>query len=173
VKYRQLSASEKNAGSVGKAVVIGMLDRTARQIRASVVPDTSRLSLQTQVLQNIHHGTNVYTDEAHAYKRLKQNDYVHEVVNHVETYVRGRVHTNGLENFWCLLKRGLNGTYVAVEPFHLERYVDEQAFRFNHRKDAEGQKLSDGDRFNAALARIGGKRLTYSELTGKDSEAPF
>jgi hypothetical protein len=79
----------------------------------------------------------------------------------------------GLENFWSLLKRGLRGTYVAVEPFHLDRYVDEQAFRFNHRKDSEGKKLTDGERFDAALARIGGKRLTYSELTGKDAEAPF
>ncbi len=171
-KYRMLSASEKNAGSIGKAVVMGMLDRSARKVRASVVPDTSRLTLQTAVLQNVTHGTKVYTDEAQAYKRLNQN-YVHEVVNHVETYVRGRVHTNGLENFWSLLKRGLNGTYVCVEPFHLERYVDEQAFRFNNRKDAEGKKLTDGDRFQMALSQIGGKRLTYSELTGRAWQEPF
>ena len=62
-------------------------------------------------------------------------EYVHEVINHAEKYVDGRVHTNGLENFWCLLKRGLGGTYVSVEPFHLYRYLDEQMFRYNHRKD--------------------------------------
>src|ERR1700680_3966897 len=158
LRYRALSASNKNAGSVGKTVVMGMLDRTARTIRAQVVPDTSRHSLQTAVLQNITHGTNVYTDEAHAYKRLNQN-YVHEVVNHVETYVRGRVHTNGLENFWSLLKRGLNGTYVAVEPFHMERYLDEQVFRYNNRGTKQEPK-SDADRFDLVLRNLVGKRIT-------------
>jgi hypothetical protein len=78
------------------------------------------------------------------------------------------VHTNGIENFWSLLKRGLNGTYVAVEPFHLFRYLDEQAFRYNHRKDSMGNKLNDGERFSIALSQIVGKRLTYAELTGKN-----
>ena len=82
---------------------------------------------------------------------------------HAEQYVKGRVHTNGLENFWSLLKRGLRGTYVAVEPFHLFRYVDEQVFRFNNRKD-----LNDSQRFTLAMSKIAGKRLTYAELTGKD-----
>jgi hypothetical protein len=89
-----------------------------------------------------------------------------DVVNHSEEYVRGRVHTNGLENFWSLLKRGLRGTYVAVEPFHLERYVDEQVFRFNNRKNK-----NDADRFALAMSQVSGKRLTYAELTGKD-ESP-
>jgi len=92
---------------------MGMLDRSARQIRASVVPDVSRLTLQNAVLQNVEHGTNVYTDQAPAYQRLNQT-YLHEVVNHAETYVRGRVHTNGLENFWSLFKRNLAGTYVSL-----------------------------------------------------------
>ena len=83
-------------------------------------------------------------------------------MNHVEAYVKGNVHTNGLENFWSLLKRGLNGTYVSVEPFHLFRYVDEQAFRYNNRKD-----MDDADRFSLAVSQITGKRLTYAELTGK------
>ena len=95
---------------------------------------------------------------------------MHEVVNKTESYVRGRVHVNGLENFWSLLKRGLNGTYVAVEPFHLFRYVDEQVFRFNNRKDAAKNVLTDAERFDIALSQIAGKRLTYAELTGKVGE---
>jgi hypothetical protein len=167
-RYRTLSASETNSGPIGKTVVMGMLDRKAGKIRTAVVPDTSRISLQTQVLQNIHHGTKVYTDEAHAYKRLKQNDYVHEVVNHIETYVRGRVHTNGLENFWSLLKRGLNGTYVAVEPFHMDAYLDEQVFRYNNRGTKEEPK-DDAARFDLVLRNLVGKRITYKELTGKEA----
>jgi len=84
----------------------------------------------------------------------------------MEAYVQGRVHTNGIENFWSLLKRGLNGTYISVEPFHLERYVDEQVFRYNNRKHGE-EKLDDGDRFRVLLSQIAGKRLTFSEVTGK------
>jgi hypothetical protein len=94
-------------------------------------------------------------------------------VNHVEGYVDGQVHTNGIENFWALLKRTLKGTYVAVEPFHLERYVDEQIFRFNNRATKENP-LTDSDRFVAALAQVAGKRLSFAELTGKTgSEATF
>jgi hypothetical protein len=147
-------------------------DRNARQIRASVVSDVSRLTLQTAVLKNVTHGSSVYTDQAPAYQRLNTK-YVHEIVNHAETYVRGRVHTNGLENFWSLLKRGLSGTYVAVEPFHLSRYVDEQAFRFNTRKDAHGNKLNDGERFKLALAGILGKRLTFKEVTWQGGRNAF
>jgi hypothetical protein len=97
--------------------------------------------------------------------------YAHEVVNHMEKYVDGRVHTNGLENFWSLFKRTLNGTYVAVEPFHLFRYADEQAFRYNNRGHKD-KKVSDRDRFMLALSQIAGKRLTYAELTGKVGETP-
>lgn len=93
------------------------------------------------------------------------------MVNHLEKYVDGTVHTNGIENFWSLLKRGLGGTYVSVEPFHLFRYVDEQAFRFNTRKDPFGRKISDGERFIEALSRVAGHRLTYTQLTGKDQSA--
>jgi hypothetical protein len=94
-------------------------------------------------------------------------------VNHLERYVDGGIHTNGLENFWSLLKRGLNGTYVSVEPFHLFRYVDEQAFRYNHRKDMDGNKIGDFDRFQLALSQIAGNRLTFAEVTGKVEETPF
>ena len=91
----------------------------------------------------------------------------------MEGYVSENVHTNGIENFWSLLKRGLGGTYIAVEPFHLFRYVDEQAFRYNHRKDADGNKLNDGQRFELALSQIAGKRLTFAEVTGKVGETAF
>lgn len=159
--------------SLNKTAVMGILDRDLRQVRATVVPSTSRKVLQDEVLKNVEHGTNVFTDESRSYKSLRDT-YVHEVVNHIDTYVRGRVHTNGLENFWSLLKRGLNGTYVAVEPFHLDRYVDEQSFRFNNRRDEDGNKLTDAERFKIAASQIVGKRLTYESLTGKVGEtSPF
>ena len=100
---------------------------------------------------------------------LAELDFVHETVNHMEEYVRGQVHTQGIENFWSLLKRGLKGTYVAVEPFHLDRYVDEQVFRFNNRATKDNP-LTDADRFMLAVSQIAGKRLTYAELTGKVGE---
>ena len=149
-----------------------MLDREARQVRAKVVPNVERLTLQTEVLKNVKYGSAVYTDNAPAYDRLNWR-YVHDVVNHAEQYVNGIVHTNGIENFWSLLKRTLSGTYVAVEPFHLDRYIDEQAFRFNHRGGKKHGKISDRDRFRLALSQIAGKRLTYAELTGKVGETPF
>src|SRR5216684_8615118 len=120
LRYAQAGAI---GGTTGKTVVLGMLDRAAREVRAKVVPDLKRETLQTEILRNVKYGSAVYTDELVAYEKLHWR-YVHDVVNHMETYVNGRVHTNGLENFWSLLKRGLRGTYVAVEPFHLERYVD-------------------------------------------------
>ncbi len=167
-RVRALNQYGTAAGVIGKTVVMGMLDRNARQIRAHVVPNVERLTLQNAVLNTVEHGTNVYTDQAPAYQRLNQQ-YVHEVVNHAETYVRGRVHTNGLENFWSLFKRNLAGTYVCVEPFHLERYVDEQVFRYNNRGTRENP-LNDADRFDAVLRNLVGKRLTYKELTGKEGE---
>jgi len=157
---------------IGKTAVVGMLDRKLRKVRASVVANTKRETLQTEILNQVNSGSRLYTDQAIAYDKLTEQ-YAHEVVNHLETYVNGRVHTNGLENFWSLLKRGLHGTYVAVEPFHLFRYVDEQVFRYNNRKDADGKKLNDAERFNLALSQIAGKRLTFSEVTGKVGETAF
>jgi transposase-like protein len=161
---------EQRGGAQGKAVVQGILDRTARQMRAQVVPNVTRETLQAEVLNNVKYGTKVYTDDAVAYDKLHWR-FVHEVVNKTESYVRGRVHVNGMENFWSLLKRGLNGTYVAVEPFHLERYVDEQLFRYNNR-GTKDNPLNDADRFDAAVRQIVGKRITYAELTGKNEERP-
>lgn len=141
---------DQTRGNYGKTIVQGILDRELRQVRATVVPDIKRETLQTQILKNVKFGSKVYTDNLVAYDKLNQR-FVHDMVNHSQEYVRGRVHTNGIENFWSLLKRGLTGTYVAVEPFHLFRYVDEQAFRYNNRKDADGNKLTDADRFAKAI----------------------
>jgi transposase-like protein len=171
-KVARESSMTGDANLVNKTAVWGVLDREQRKVRATVVPKVNREALQAAVLDQVASGSKVYTDEASVYKSLPK-EYTHEFVNHMESYVRGNVHTNGLENFWSLLKRGLNGTYVAVEPFHLFRYLDEQMFRYNNRKDESGRKLTDAERFQAALSRIGGKRLTYSELTGKAWQEPF
>ena len=117
----------------GKAVVMGMLDREVRQVRAKVIPDVTRETLQSEILNQIEKKSTVYTDKAHRIRSAGDSGFVHETVNHMQEYVRGQVHTQGIENFWSLLKRGLKGTYVAVEPFHLDRYVDEQVFRYNNR----------------------------------------
>jgi len=154
---------------LGKTPVLGMLDRENRQVRAKVVPNVKRETLQDEILNNVNRGSAIYTDQAVAYDKLKQ-DYIHETVTHVQEYVRGQIHTQGLENFWSLLKRGLRGTYVCVEPYHLDRYVAEQCFRYNNRATKDNP-LDDADRFMLAVSQITGKRLTYAELTGKDAPA--
>lgn len=146
---------------------MGIYDRETRRVRAKVVPNVRRETLQAEILENIEHGSAVYTDEAVAYNNLRDK-FVHETVNHLSAYVRGQVHTNCLENFWSLTKRTLRGTYVCVEPFHLDRYVDEQVFRFNNRATKDNP-LNDSDRFLLALSQVANKRLTYAELTGKTS----
>ncbi len=156
----------------GKTAVMGILDRsgTHSKVRASVVPNVKRKTLQDAVIANVEPGTALYTDQAVAYDKLAEI-YLHETVNHMEEYVRGRVHTNGLENFWCLLKRTIGGTYVGVEPEHLERYLDEQVFRFNNRGGKKKEnRITDAQRFNMVLSQVTGNRLTWAELTGKDGE---
>ena len=125
------------------------------------VPNARRQTIQAEVRQHVAAGSHVFTDALLSYNGLN-SDYVHEAIDHAREYVRGNVHTNGLENFWCLLKRCFKGTYVSVEPFHLFRYLDEQAFRFNNRED------NDGERFLKAVGGIVGRRLTYCQLTGGD-----
>jgi transposase-like protein len=156
-----------------KAIVMGLLERGGK-VHAKVVPDAKKDALWGQIRGRVETGSTVYTDQAPVYYELgKEKEYDHQVINHLEKYVDGRVSTNGIENFWSLLKRGLNGTYIAVEPFHLFRYVDEQVFRFNHRKDKDGSKLKDADRFKQALSQVAGKRLTFKEVTGKVGETAF
>lgn len=147
-----------------KTGVMGMLDRETRQVRARLIPDATRETLMNQILNHIERGGTVYTDEHSGYTNMHQ--FVHETVCHANEYVRGQVHTQGIENFWSLLKRGLKGTYVAVEPFHLSRYIDEQVFRYNHRLGH-----TDSTRFQKALEQVAGKRLTWNDLTGKE-DAP-
>lgn len=149
-----------------KAIVMGMLDRESRQIRAKVVPNVKRETLQAEILNQIEKGSTIYTDGYPAYDRLAAQEYIHATVNHVEEFVRGQVHTQGIDNFWSLLKRTLTGTYVAVEPFHLDRYVTEQVFRFNNRATKDNP-LTDADRVALLLSQVAGTRLTYAEVTGK------
>ena len=153
-----------------KAIVMGMLDRDARKVRAKVVPNVKRETLQNEILNQIQGGSKVYTDGYPAYDRLAAKQFIHETVNHIDEYVRGQVHTQGIENFWSLLKRTLRGTYVAVEPFHLDHYVDEQVFRYNNRATKDN-KLDDADRFALVMAQVAGKRLTYAKLTGKGTDS--
>jgi transposase-like protein len=156
-------------GGSGKVAVMGLLERHG-EVRTMVVPNTKRKSLRREINSHVETGSMVYSDALKSYNDLN-NDYIHNVINHAEKYVDGNVHTNGIENFWSLLKRGINGTYISVEPFHLFRYLDEQSFRFNNRKE------NDAYRFDLAVSQIVGKRLTYSQLTGKcdnaDLEKPF
>lgn len=161
----------KNHRAPGKTIVMGMLDREMRQVRAMVVPDVKRATLQEKILNNVEGGAQVITDDFSAYKYALADKFAHAVINHAKSYVDGQIHTNGIENFWSLLKRSLRGTYVAVEPFHLDRYIDEQVFRFNNRATKENP-LDDGDRFGLLCTQIIGKRLTYAELTAKEDKKP-
>jgi hypothetical protein len=169
-KRERLSRNSGLQGGSGKAVVMGMLVRGG-QVKATVIPHRRQNITEKIVREVVEPGTEVHTDEFQGYYNLKDG-YVHKVINHLEGYVRENVHTNGIENFWSLLKRGLNGTYVAVEPFHLFRYVDEQVFRYNNRATRDNP-LTDADRFQYALSQIVGKRLTFAEVTGKVGETAF
>ncbi len=167
-KARNMHVSERKrritgTGTKDKTAVIGILERGGK-VRAAVVPNRKKHELQSQVRQHVEAGAALYSDALKSYEGLAA-DYAHQVVDHAVEYVDGRVHTNGLENFWSLLKRGISGTYVSVEPFHLFRYLDEQMFRFNNRKD-----LDDKGRFDLTVSQLVGKRLTYAELTGKAGE---
>src|SRR5258705_10083231 len=151
--------------NIGKVAVLGLLERHG-EVRTMVVPNTKRGPLEREVNKHVESGSTVYSDALRSYNRLG-DDYIHNVINHAERYVNGHIHTNGIENFWALLKRSLSGTYISVEPFHLFRYLDEQAFRFNSRK------LTDGERFSIVASQVVGKRLTLAEVTGKtDSRQP-
>jgi transposase-like protein len=162
----------RNVKDIGaKTMVMGAVERGGR-VHARVVPNRRKESIAEAILPAIEKGSTVHTDEFPGYP-FAMREYEHKVVNHLERYVDGNIHTNGIENFWSCLKRGLGGTYIAVEPFHLFRYVDEQAFRFNNRTDHDGNKLTDAERFTAVAAQIVGKRLTFAEVTGKVQETPF
>ena len=166
-KMKSLSGGGKRTarGTVGKTAVMGLLERNAPEknsrVRCKVVQSVRRHDLDSQVREHVEKGSEVYTDAFRSYDKFA-DEYVHQVIDHAECYAKGHVHTNGLENFWSLLKRGIKGTYVSVEPFHLFRYLDEQAFRFNERKD------DDKGRFLKTIANFAGKRLMYSKLIGQE-----
>ncbi len=149
----------QGTGGAGKVAVMGLLERDGK-VRAKVIDNARQETLHAEVRSNVEQGAELFTDGWKGYSGLHQ-DYIHQVIDHAEKYVDGQIHTNGIENFWSLLKRGIRGTYVSVEPFHLFRYLDEQTFRFNERKG------KDADRFVQTVKQIAGKRLTFEELTGK------
>lgn len=150
-------------GTFGKAAVMGMLERGGK-VRTLHIGNTDRKTLSKNVFDHVSETAKLFTDAHSGYDHLAFY-YEHQVIDHAQAYVRGNVHTNSLENYWSLLKRTLRGTYVSVEPFHLFRYLDEQAFRFNTRHN------NDSQRFNLAVANVAGKRLTYKSLTGKEYAA--
>jgi transposase-like protein len=171
-KARNMHASKRERLNVrrgrsiaGKIAVMGLLERHGKDghsiIRTEVLSSLKHGHVQGQVRKHVKTGAVLHTDAFHSYKGLN-SEYVHNVIDHAEAYVDGEVHTNGMENFWSLLKRALKGTYVSIEPFHLFRYLDEQSFRFNNRAK------NDAARFAIALKGIIGKRLTYNALTGSE-----
>jgi transposase-like protein len=165
-KARNMHVEERErritgTGGKDKTIVFGAFERGGK-VKAFVVSDRKKKGLQAQIRAHVKAGVALYSDALHSYDGLAQ-DYAHQVIDHAKKYVDGKVHTNGLENFWSLLKRGISGTYVSIEPFHLFRYLDEQMFRYNNRDDT-----NDADRFKLALSQIADRRLTFAKVTGKE-----
>ncbi|HEY2234627.1 MAG TPA: IS1595 family transposase [Candidatus Angelobacter sp.] len=163
-KSRRAKIDKMSFGN--KTIVAGFLD--GGTVKTQVIANRSVTTLHAAVKEHVETGAKLHTDDFYGYWGLYK-EFTHEIVNHAETYVNGKIHTNGIENFWALLKRGLSGTYVAVEPFHLFRYLDEQSFRYNNRGNKD-KPVNDGERFEMLLSQVAGKRLTYSALTGKVGE---
>lgn len=157
-------------GGKDKTMVMGILQRERNgkpaRVRTKVISNRKKNVIQSEVRRHVEAGSALYTDDLKSYEGM--DEFEHGVVDHAVRYVDGKIHTNGCENFWSLVKRQLHGTYISVEPFHLFRYLDEQAYRYNHRKDDDGEPLGDGERFDMAVRRIVGKRLTWDHLTGKE-----
>jgi transposase-like protein len=152
----------KGRGAVGKTIAHGILERGG-DVVVDVVPDQRKKTLQDRVRKHVAPGSFLFTDSLRSYEGL-DGEFVHRMVDHAREYVRGLVHTNGIENFWSLVKRCTKGTYVRPSPWHLFRYLDEEAWRFNKRR------VNDGERFKIAMQGIVGNRLTYAELTGKEDD---
>ncbi len=168
-KARNMHASKRArritaTGGKDKVPVMGILERGKdgknSKVRTTIISNRKKSAIQSEVRKHVEAGSALYSDALKSYNGLER-EYAHQVIDHAVQYVDGNVHTNSLENFWSLLKRSISGTYVSVEPFHLFRYLDEQAYRFNNRK------LTDAERFDAAVRGIVGKRLTFEQLTGK------
>ncbi len=165
-----LGGKHKRNAWAGKVAVLGLLQRHEQKgksrVRTMPIDSIRRHRLQPKVLEQIEDGATVYTDKLASYDQLGVY-YQHKVIDHAEKYVDGQIHTNGCENYWSLLKRAIRGTYVSVEPFHLFRYLDEQAFRFNERAG------NDADRFQQTLSQATGRRVMYKTLIGKPQEQSF
>jgi hypothetical protein len=163
-RFKHKSKWKDVSGWKGKTPVQGLLERTtgskASRVKLKVLKTTRKHEVQGNVREYVLKGSEVHTDALRSYIGMNQ-DYVHQVIDHAICYAKGEVHTNGLENFWCLLKRTIKGTHVHVAPFHLFRYLDDQAYRFNERKK------TDGERFLGAISSIWNRKLTYAALTGK------
>ena len=153
-------------GGKDKTAVMGILQRDGKVI-TKVVGDRKKKTLHAEINKHVEAGAALYSDDLRSYDGL-EGKYAHQVVDHAVRYVDGEIHTNGLENYWSLLKRALSGTYVSVEPYHLFRYLDEQAYRYNNRKDA-----TDFDRFKLAASQIVGKRLTWKQVIGMQEGAAW
>ena len=162
-KCKRLGISQSRS-MIGKVAVMGLLERHGEgsRVRTEVIRNRKKNQLEQTIGENVEIGSTLHTDALRSYDRMASRGYIHNVIDHAEAYAEGEVHTNGLENFWSLLKRAIQGTYVSVEPFHLFRYLDEQAFRFNNRKG------TDAMRFALALKGVLNKRLTYTALTGSE-----
>lgn len=160
-KARKLLRGDRlvGGGTVGKTIVMGLLERHGNA-RVKVLSKRRIGNVQGEIKKHVEQGSAVFTDQLQSYRGLIA-EYAHDVIDHTEAYVKGNVHTNGMENFWSLFKRMLKGTYVSVEPYHLQAYADEQCFRFNNRK------LTDAERFTIAVSQIVGRRITFNELIGK------
>lgn len=144
-----------------KTGVMGLIERKGR-VRANVIKKADTETLLGEIAKHVELGSTVFTDDAGGYRKMT-DDYIHEVINHAHEYVRGNVHTNTIECFWSLLKRSIKGTYVSVAPEHLQKYVEEQTFRFNERKG------KDLDRFLKLVESVSGRRLTYAQLIGYET----
>jgi hypothetical protein len=175
-KLRTLQGKRGGGGDNGKTIVMGILERASKdkpkKVRATIISDRKKATMMPEIEAAVSKDATIYSDEFAASWNFS-GEFDVRMVNHAERYVDGQVHTNGLENFWSLLKRGIGGTYVSVEPFHLFRYIDEQAYRFNNRKHADGELMSDSERFSRLCEQAVGKRLTYAELTGKTGAERF
>jgi len=166
--WRRKAKFHGRTGGAGKIAVFGLLERSAEKGKSKVItrviPEAWRDEVREIIKETVEPGTQIYSDEHGTYSILGSEGFKHAFIRHAETYVDGAVHTNGIENFWALLKRGIKGTYVSVEPFHMFRYLDEQAFRFNERF------TDDASRFDTVVSQIVGKRIMYKELTGYSKE---
>ena len=158
---KQRTEKITGTGGTDKTIVVGVLERGG-EVRAEVVPDRKAGTLMDFINENVEPNSTVYTDSHQGYAPVRWN-FEHGMTDHsLGEYVNGAIHTNGIENFWSLLKRSIAGTYLSIAPKHLIAYVDERAFAFNNRK------TSDFDRFSTVLTQVAGRRLTYAELTGKN-----